>query len=57
MSFETSLCTSEPSQNRKCSPTVKIIDECVLNSQEGREEERMKSRGEAWRREVLISTL
>lgn len=57
MSFETSLCTSDPSQNRKCSPTVKIIDECVLNSQEGREEERMKSRGEAWRREVLISTL
>lgn len=33
------------------SPTVKIIDECVLNPQKGREEERRKGRGEAWREE------
>lgn len=32
------------------SPTVKIIDECMLNPQERREEER-KGRGEAWREE------
>lgn len=42
---DSSLCISEPLQNSKLissSPTVKIIDECVLKSQERREEERMK---------------
>ena len=42
---DSSLCVSEPPQNSKLissSPTVKIIDECVLKSQERREEERMK---------------
>lgn len=33
------------------SPTVKIIDEYVLNPQERREEERRKGRGEDWRAE------
>lgn len=71
MSFgSSSPCASESPPHRTAKlissrPTVKIIDECVLNAQERREEERKKKneRGEAWREEkggrgqVLISTL